>query len=34
VFDPAKHCFNPLKGLDYKNARELAEILYALSPQG
>ena len=21
VFDPMKHCFNPLKGIDYKRAR-------------
>jgi hypothetical protein len=34
VFDPLKHCFNPLRGLDYKRARELAELLYTISPQG
>ena len=34
MFDPALHCFNPLKGIDYKRARELAEIFYTLSPQG
>jgi len=25
VFDPMNHCFNPLKDLDYKRARELAK---------
>jgi hypothetical protein len=34
IFDPLKHCFNPLKNLEYKKARELAELLYTLSPQG
>jgi hypothetical protein len=34
IFDPAEHCFNPLKGMNYKKARELAELLYTLSPQG
>jgi hypothetical protein len=34
VFDPLKHCFNPLKGLDYKRARELAELFCTISPQG
>jgi hypothetical protein len=34
IFDPIKHCFNPLKNLEYKKARELAELLYTLSPQG
>jgi hypothetical protein len=34
VFDPAEHCFNPLKDIDYKKARELAELLYTVSPQG
>lgn len=33
-FDPLKHSFNPLKGLDYKKARQLAEIFYTISPQG
>lgn len=26
VFGPTKHSFNPLKGIDYKRARELAEL--------
>jgi hypothetical protein len=34
VFDPMKHCFNPLKGIEYKRARELAELFYTISPQG
>jgi hypothetical protein len=34
VFDVAKHSFNPLKGIDYKKARELADLLYTISPQG
>jgi hypothetical protein len=34
IFDPPKHCFNPLKNLEYKKARELAELLYTISPQG
>ena len=34
VFDPMKHSFNPLKGIEYKRARELAELFYTISPQG
>ena len=34
VFDPLKHSFNPLDGIDYRKAREIAEILYTVSPQG
>jgi hypothetical protein len=34
VFDPMKHSFNPLKDIDYRRARELAELFYTLSPQG
>jgi hypothetical protein len=34
VFDPLKHTFNPLAHLGYKEARELAEVLYTVSPQG
>jgi hypothetical protein len=34
VFDPKKHSFNPLKGIDYKKARELADVLYTVYPQG
>lgn len=33
-FDVHEHCFNPLKDIDYKKARELAEVLYTLAPQG
>lgn len=34
IFDPTKHSFNPLKGIDYRKARALADVLYAASPQG
>jgi hypothetical protein len=34
IFDPLKHSFNPLKDIDYKKARELADVLYTISPQG
>ena len=34
IFDPTQHTFNPLKGIDYKKARELAELFYTISPQG
>lgn len=34
IFDPEKHSFNPLQGLTYKRARELAVVLYTLYPQG
>jgi hypothetical protein len=34
IFDPLKHCFNPLKDIDYKRARQLAEVLYTLYSQG
>ena len=34
VFDPHKHCFNPLKDIDYKKAREIADVLYTIAPQG
>jgi hypothetical protein len=34
IFDPAKHSFNPLKSIDYKKARELADVLYTIAPQG
>jgi hypothetical protein len=34
VFDPLKHSFNPLKDIDHKKAREIADVLYAISPQG
>jgi hypothetical protein len=34
VFDPLKHSFNPLRNLDKKRARELADVLYTVSPQG
>ena len=34
VFDPLKHSFNPLKNIEYKKAREIADILYTVFPQG
>jgi hypothetical protein len=34
IFDPRDHYFNPLRGIDYRSARVLSEIFYALSPQG
>jgi hypothetical protein len=34
LFDPPEHSFNPLKGMDYKSARDFAQILYTASPEG
>jgi hypothetical protein len=34
IFDLLKHGFNPLENIEYKKARELAEVLYTISPQG
>lgn len=34
LFDPFVHSFNPLAGMDYKRARDFAEILYTASPGG
>lgn len=34
IFDPAKHSFNPLKNIDYRKARALADVLYTAYPQG
>lgn len=34
LFAPSVHSFNPLKGIDYKRARDFADILYSASPQG
>ncbi|MGD9921942.1 MAG: hypothetical protein AB7V13_10915 [Pseudorhodoplanes sp.] len=34
MFDPLRHSFNPLKDITYKSARELADALYTVSPQG
>jgi hypothetical protein len=34
VFDPLKHSFNPLKAIRHRKAREIADILYTVSPQG
>lgn len=34
IFDPAEHSFNPLKNIDYRKARALADVLYTAFPQG
>ena len=34
VFDLSHNTLNPLKGIDYKSARQLADVLYTLYPQG
>lgn len=34
LFDPAQHSFNPLKGMDYKRARDFATTLYTAFPEG
>jgi hypothetical protein len=34
IFDPREHCFNPLKGITYENARMLANVIYTAYPQG
>src|SRR4051794_24860864 len=34
IFDPKKHSFNPLEKTDYKRAREIADVLYTIAPQG
>jgi hypothetical protein len=34
IFDPTKHSFNPLKNIDYRKARALADVLYTAFPQG
>lgn len=34
ILCPLKHSFNPLHGIDYKEARALADLLYTISPQG
>ena len=34
IFDPLKHSFNPLQHLEYRKAREIADILYTVAPQG
>lgn len=33
-FDPRKHHFNPLLGIDMKRAKELARVLYSVAPEG
>lgn len=34
LFDPTKHSFNPLQGIDYKRARDFAAAIYTASPGG
>lgn len=34
IFDPSEHSFNPLRGLDYKRARDFAATVYSASPEG
>jgi hypothetical protein len=34
LFDPTVHSFNPLRGMDYKRARDFAAAVYTASPQG
>jgi hypothetical protein len=34
IFDPTQHSFNPLKGIDYRKARALTDVLYTAFPQG
>jgi hypothetical protein len=33
VFDPAKHSFNPLSGMDPKRARDIARAIYSADPE-
>jgi len=34
IFDIEKHCFNPLQNIDYRKARQIADVLYTTTPQG
>ena len=34
VFDPTKHCFNPLKNIDYRKSCDLVSVLMTLFPGG
>lgn len=34
IFEPTKDCFNPLQNINYRSARELADALYTIAPQG
>lgn len=34
LFDISQHSFNPLRGMDYKRARDFSQILYTASPEG
>ena len=34
IFDPRIHCFNPLKGMAYRRARDFIAVLDAVFPEG
>jgi hypothetical protein len=34
LFDVVSHTFNPLRGIDYKRARDFAQTVYTASPEG
>ena len=34
LFHPTEHSFNPLRGIDYKRARDFATTVYTASPEG
>jgi hypothetical protein len=34
IFDPLHFSFNPLKGMTYQKARQIADVLYTIYPQG
>jgi hypothetical protein len=34
LFDVTTHSFNPLKNIDYRKAREIADIFYTIAPHG
>lgn len=33
IFDPLKHGFNPLKDIDYRKAREIADVCIRSTPR-
>lgn len=34
LFNPYRHSFNPLDGIDYRRARDITDTIYSASPQG
>jgi hypothetical protein len=34
VFDPKKHCLNPLNGMNYRRARDFISLMGAIFPEG